>query len=269
MNRIETLFLKLQKNNDKALISFVTAGDPSLSTTKKMVLKIASSGADIIELGVPFSDPLADGPVIQKSALRSLERGTTLKKIIDLVKEIRRETQIPLVLMSSYNPIFVYGEEDFCRDAVEAGVDGVIVPDLPPEEAHSLKGFAEKNGLSTIFLLAPTSDIKRIEIISKIGSGFLYYVSMTGVTGAALTVLEEVRAKVREIKNVTEKPLCVGFGVSTPEQAKEIASFSDGVIVGSAIVKMVEEMGEDPRLVDRVGDFVKVLKTSISPVPQN
>jgi len=269
MNRIENLFCNIRKNNEKALIPFITAGDPSLEATKKMVLRIAASGADIIELGVPFSDPLADGPVIQKSALRSLQNGTTLKKIIGLAKEIRRESQIPLVLMSSYNPIFVYGEEAFCRDAVEAGVDGVIVPDLPPEEAQSLKGFAEKKGLATIFLLSPTSDLKRIEIISKIGNGFLYYVSMTGVTGAALTVLEEVRAKVKEIKNVTEKPLCVGFGVSSPEQAREIASFSDGVIVGSAIVKMVEEMGEDPRLVDRVGDFVKVLKASISSAPLN
>ncbi len=263
MSRIDTLFEGLRKEGKKALIPFITAGDPSLETTKKMVARIADSGADMIELGVPFSDPLADGPVIQKSALRSLNNGTTLKKIIGLVKEIRKENSVPLVLMSSYNPVFVYGVEAFCRDAAKAGVDGVIIPDLPPEEAEDLTNYAGQYGIDTIFLLAPTSCRARIKMISEKDRGFLYYVSMTGVTGSRLTAINEIQEKLEEIRSITDKPLCVGFGISNPEQAKEVAAISDGVIVGAAIVRMVEKFGEEEGLLDKVGELVRSLKSAI------
>lgn len=263
MSRIEALFENLKREEKKALIPFITAGDPSLAGTKKLALKAAESGADILELGVPFSDPLADGPTIQKSALRALRAGTTLKKIIQLVKDIRKEVSIPLVLMSSYNPVHAYGVEAFCRDAAVAGVDGVIIPDVPPEEAGELQKPAQEHEIDIIFLLAPTSSRARIEMISNHGGGFLYYVSLTGVTGSRAIETSEIREKLEEIRKVTDKPLCVGFGISGPEQAGEIASFSDGVIVGSAIVRMVEEMGEDESLPEKVGAFIRSLKNAI------
>lgn len=263
MSRIDVVFGNLRKKGFKALIPFITAGDPDISTTIKLVNKIAASGADIIELGVPFSDPLADGPTIQRSALRSLCAGTTLRKIIDAVKEIRKDVNIPIVLMSSYNPIFVYGLERFCVDASQAGVDGLIIPDLPPEEAADLKMEADKNNLDTIFLLAPTTGKERLKFISDQGRGFLYYVSITGVTGARSIAIKEVQEKVSEIKKITGKPICVGFGISTPEQASEISTFADGVIVGAAIVRMVENVGGEDILFSKVGDFVRSLKDAI------
>lgn len=263
MSRIETLFKELRREGRQALIPFITAGDPTLDTTKALVKKIAESGADIIELGVPFSDPLADGPVIQRSALRSLSAGTTLKKILNMVGEIRKEINTPIVLMSSYNPVFVYGLERFCADASQAGVDGFIIPDLPPEEAVDLKAEADKRDIDTIFLLAPTTGEGRIKFISGQGRGFLYYVSLTGVTGSRTLAAKEVEERLAAIRKITGKPICVGFGISTPEQAKEIACFSDGVIVGAAIVRMVEELGEGDALLEKVGDFVRSLKDAI------
>lgn len=263
MSRIDATFENLRKKGCKALIPFITAGDPDITTTIKLVRMIAASGADIIELGVPFSDPLADGPTIQKSALRSLCAGTTLKKILVAVREIRKDVNIPIVLMSSYNPIFVYGLKNFCVDASKAGVDGFIIPDLPPEEAADLKMEADKNNLDTIFLLAPTTGEDRIKFISGQGRGFLYYVSLTGVTGSRSIAMKEVQEKVLEIKKITGKPICVGFGISTPEQAREISSFADGVIVGAAIVRMVEEDGGEDTLFSKVGDFVRSLKDAI------
>ncbi len=263
MSRIESLFENLRKDGKKALIPFITAGDPSLNTTKKLAIEVAAAGADIIELGVPFSDPLADGPTIQKSALRALQTGTTLKKIIRLVEDVRTKVTLPIVLMSSYNPVFAYGVEAFCRDAALAGVDGIIIPDLPPEEAGDFKEGAKRNGIDTILLLAPTSSQARIKLISQNGGGFLYYVSLTGVTGSRSIEIHEIRDKLEEIKKITNKPLCVGFGISNPEQAGEIASFSDGVIVGSAIVKMIEKLGEDESLPKKVGDFVRSIKNAL------
>lgn len=262
-SRIEKTFNKLKQNNQKALIPFITAGDPDLDTTKRLVIEMEKVGADIIELGVPFSDPIADGPAIQKASYRSLKAGTTLKKIIGLVKELRRTTEIPLVLMTYYNPVFKYGISEFVRDATDAGVDGIIIPDLPPEEGEGIIEEGKRRGLNTIFLLAPTSTKERIKMVASVSTGFIYYVSLTGVTGARETLPETVEASVNKIRKATDKPIAVGFGISTAEQARRIAAFADGVIVGSAIVNVIEKNLGKPDLIEAVSDFVKTLKEGI------
>ncbi len=262
-SRIEEKFKKLKEANQKALIPFITAGDPDLDTTKRLVIEMERAGADIIELGVPFSDPIADGPAIQKASYRSLKSGTTLKKIIGIVKELRRTTEIPLVLMTYYNPVFKYGISEFVRDATDAGVDGIIIPDLPPEEGEGIIEEGKRHNLNTIFLLAPTSTKERIKIVASASTGFIYYVSLTGVTGARKSLPETVEASVNKIRKATDKPIAVGFGISTAEQAKRIASFADGVIVGSAIVNVIEKNIDKPDLIEKVSGFVKDLKSGI------
>ncbi len=262
-SRIEEKFKKLKEANQKALIPFITAGDPDLETTKRLVIEMERAGADIIELGVPFSDPIADGPVIQKASYRSLNAGTTLKKIIALVKELRRTTEVPIVLMTYYNPVFKYGVSEFVGDATDAGVDGIIVPDLPPEEGEGIIEEGKRHNLNTIFLLAPTSTKERIKIVASVSTGFIYYVSLTGVTGARKSLPETVEASVNKIRKATDKPIAVGFGISTSEQAKRIASFADGVIVGSAIVNVIEKNIDKPDLIEKVSGFVKDLKSGI------
>ena len=262
-SRIEEKFKKLKEANQKALIPFITAGDPDLDTTKRLVIEMERAGADIIELGVPFSDPIADGPAIQKASYRSLKSGTTLKKIIGIVKELRRTTEIPLVLMTYYNPVFKYGISEFVRDASDAGVDGIIIPDLPPEEGEGIIEEGKRHNLNTIFLLAPTSTKERIKIVASASTGFIYYVSLTGVTGARKSLPETVEASVNKIRKATDKPIAVGFGISTAEQAKRIASFADGVIVGSAIVNVIEKNIDKPDLIEKVSGFVKDLKSGI------
>ena len=262
-SRIEEKFKKLKEANQKALIPFITAGDPDLDTTKRLVIEMERAGADIIELGVPFSDPIADGPAIQKASYRSLKSGTTLKKIIGIVKELRRTTEIPLVLMTYYNPVFKYGISEFVRDATDAGVDGIIVPDLPPEEGEGIIEEGKRHNLNTIFLLAPTSTKERIKMVASVSTGFIYYVSLTGVTGARKSLPETVEASVNKIRKATDKPIAVGFGISTAEQAKRIASFADGVIVGSAIVNVIEKNLDKPDLIETVSGFVKDLKSGI------
>ena len=262
-SRIEEKFKKLKEANQKALIPFITAGDPDLDTTKRLVIEMERAGADIIELGVPFSDPIADGPAIQKASYRSLKSGTTLKKIIGVVKELRQTTEIPLVLMTYYNPVFKYGISEFVRDASDAGVDGIIIPDLPPEEGEGIIEEGKRHNLNTIFLLAPTSTKERIKIVASASTGFIYYVSLTGVTGARESLPETVEASVNKIRKATDKPIAVGFGISTAEQAKRIASFADGVIVGSAIVNVIEKNIDKPDLIEKVSGFVKDLKSGI------
>lgn len=262
-SRIEKKFKKLKEANQKALIPFITAGDPDLDTTKRLVIEMEKAGADIIELGVPFSDPIADGPAIQKASYRSLNAGTTLKKIIGIVKELRSTTEIPLILMTYYNPLFKYGISEFVKDAIDAGVDGIIVPDLPPEEGEGIIEEGKRHGLNTIFLLAPTSTKERIKIVASVSTGFIYYVSLTGVTGARVSLPETVEAAVNKIRKATDKPIAVGFGISTPEQAKRIAAFADGVIVGSAIVNIIEKNIGKPDLIETVSGFVKDLKKGI------
>ena len=239
------------------------AGDPDLSTTQALVLALEQSGADIIELGIPFSDPLADGPVIQRASDRSLRNKTSLRAVMDLVRTLRRQTQIPLVLMSYYNPIYKYGEEKFAEDALAYGVDGVIIPDLPPEEAGQLIQISKRIGLDTIFLLAPTSTRERIRRVSESSRGFIYYVSLTGITGAALSSVREIKAKLQEIRRYSTKPIAVGFGISTPAQASQVARWADGVIIGSALVKLVESHLQDSRLVKMIGEFVQRLRRGV------
>lgn len=264
MSRIRNCFQKLNEKKQKALVAFITAGDPDLPTTGRIFSVLEKSGADIIELGVPFSDPLADGPVIQASSLRALNSGTNLKKIIHLVDEIRQGSQLPIVLMTSYNPVFVYGQNQFVDDAVKAGVDGVIIPDLPPEEAEEFLAVADQQGLEMIFLLAPTSTEDRVKMIANQSRGFIYYISLTGTTGVKTAVAKNLQAKVQAIKNIAELPVLVGFGISGPEQAREASSLSDGVIVGSAIVRLIEQ-NEDPAERDsKISAFVSSVKQAIS-----
>ena len=263
MSRIREKFEELRKNREKAFIAFITAGDPDLATTKSLVLELERRGVDIIELGVPFSDPLADGPTIQAASERALKNKVSLRDVLDLVKDLRRKTQIPLALLTYYNPVYKYGLERFVGEAVKGGVDGVIVPDLPPEEGKDLRNFSQKMGLDTIFLVAPTSTIKRIRLASRYSSGFIYYVSLTGVTGAREKLAEAIKLTINRIRRLTGKPIAVGFGISRPDQVREIASFADGVIVGSAIVRKVEENLGRKGLVREVGKFVGELVAGI------
>jgi tryptophan synthase alpha chain len=263
VSRIQKRFDWLKSKSEKALVAFITAGDPDLATTPELFSVIEEGGADIIELGVPFSDPLADGPVIQAASQRSLKSGTTLKKIIQLVRDIRKSSQLPIVLMTSFNPVFVYGQEAFVKDAVDAGVDGVIIPDLPPEEAGEFDALAKPKNLDLIHLLAPTSTPDRIEMVGTQSRGFVYYVSLTGVTGARDSIATGVEDKVTQIKQATSLPVLIGFGISGPEQAKAASGFSDGVIVGSAIVRMIQETPDPAERKEKLKVFVRSMKQSL------
>lgn len=255
--KITTTFDHLKTENKKAFIPYIMAGDPDLDTTTEQVLMLEKCGADIIELGVPFSDPLADGPTIQRAAERALNAGITLRKIIPFVKNLRQQTQIPIVLMTYYNPVFKYGEKQFIEDAVNAGVDGVIIPDLPPDEASDFIDLSHKSNLDTIFLVAPTSTENRVKKIIAASSGFIYYVSITGTTGSKLVLHETFMEHLALIRSLTTKPIAVGFGVSTPEEAYKVSRVADGVIIGSAIVKMFYEHPA------RTEDFIKALRKAI------
>lgn len=259
-SRIDCAFEKLRDRREAALIVYVMAGDPSLGETEQLVLELEEAGADLIELGVPFSDPIADGPVIQQAAERALRSGTSLRKILPMVKELRTKTQVPLVLMAYYNTIHAFGTERFCREAVEAGVDGLIIPDMPPDEAGPLKGPAENSGLQLIFLLAPTSTDDRRAFVARQSKGFVYYVSLTGITGAKLSNIDDVGRNVAKIRRVSKTPVAVGFGVATPDDAAKVSAIADGVIVGSAVVKRIAAHQHETRMVKEVGNFVRSLK---------
>ena len=268
MNRIEWVFKKL-KNKRAAFIPFVVAGDPDLKTTEALVLKMAECGADIVELGVPFSDPLADGPTIQTASQRALKNGVNLKEIFRMAERLKG-ISTPLVLMTYFNPVFQYGLKSFAEDCHRHGIDGVIIPDLPPEEAGPWIQEAKPFKLGTIFLTTPTSSPDRIRLASRYSRGFLYYVSITGVTGARGKLPDHLEPALKQIKEQSRKPVAVGFGISTPEQVKEVSRIADGVIVGSAIVKIIEENLEGSDLVNRVGDFVSSLAEALAgtcPVP--
>lgn len=251
-SRITKTFKRLKKEGKKAFIPYIMAGDPSLERTKDIVRLFEECGADIVELGVPFSDPLADGPTIQRASERALKNGVTLRKVISLVSELRRgekdlrqKTQIPLVLMTYFNPVFKYGIDNFIKDAKDAGVDGMIVPDLPPDEAEDFIQQSRKAAIDTIFLLAPTSTEDRIKKVAKASSGFIYYVSITGITGASLLLDGSMEELILKIRKYTDRPIAVGFGVSTPMEASAVARVSDGVIIGSAIVKRLHETPDE------------------------
>jgi tryptophan synthase alpha chain len=240
--RIDARFTALKREKRPALITFVTAGDPDLVTSKAILEDLVKAGADIIELGMPFSDPMADGPVIQASSQRALKAGQTMVKTLEMVRDFRSENDTtPIVLMGYYNPIYVYGNERFIKDAKAAGVDGLIVVDVPPEADDELCLPALKAGLNFIRLATPTTDKARLPAVLQNTSGFVYYVSITGITGAAAPVVNDVHSQVKRIKSETPLPVVVGFGVRTGEQAKAIAKGADGVVVGSAIVSSIEK----------------------------
>jgi tryptophan synthase alpha chain len=266
ISKLDRTFVQLRQKGEKALIAYVMAGDPSLQETEQLVVELEQAGADIIELGVPFSDPIADGPVIQQAAERALRSGTSLRAIISMVARLRVRTQIPLVLMAYYNSIHAFGPERFCQEAAQAGVDGLIMPDMPPDEAGPLKGPAAAAGLPLIFLLAPTSTAERRTFVARQSQGFVYYVSLTGITGAKLPDLADVSKNVEKIRRVTHVPVAVGFGVATPEDAAKVAAIADGVIVGSAIVKLIAAHRQKPEMVKRVAEFVRSLKNAMRAV---
>ena len=237
MSRIEAVF---KREDHKAFIAYVTVGYPSMWATMQAVPLLAECGCDIIELGIPFSDPLADGTTIQKASFDALQNGVTPKTCLETARKLRSKTDIPLVFMSYYNPIFHYGVEQFCSECEKVGVDGLIIPDLPPEEGAELGDAAEKHGLNLIYLLAPTSTGERTKLVADKSSGFIYLVSVTGVTGARSELPPELSSFVSRVRQSTDKPLCVGFGISTPEQARQVAGIADGVIVGSRIIQLLE-----------------------------
>jgi tryptophan synthase alpha chain len=259
VNRISERFKQLEARREPAFIPFITAGDPSLDMTARIVLELEKAGSDVIELGVPFSDPVADGVVNQEAAQRALKNGVTLHDIVARVKSLRSRTQIPLVLFTYFNPVLAYGLDAFAQDAADAGVDGVLCVDLPPEEAGEYKRLLDARDIATIFLAAPTSSPERIELIAANSTGFLYYVSRTGVTGVRSDVETSVQEMVDRIKAQTATPVAVGFGIGTPAQAAEVGRYADGVIVGSAIVRMIGQYGDAPDMPARVGAFAKQL----------
>lgn len=262
--RIEALFTRLRHEGKKALITFITAGDPDLKTTGQIISRLEESGADIIELGIPFSDPMADGPTIQASSERAVAKGVHLPDVIGLVKSVREKSQVPIVLFGYYNPVFSFGLKRFAVEAKKAGVDGVLIVDLPAEEADELKVELDAVGLDLIFLLTPTSDVSRMKITASKASGFIYFVSVTGVTGARTKLATDIKKYVRMIRKQTDVPVGVGFGISTPEQAAAVCADADGVIVGSAIVNIIAGCSEATERLDKVGRFVASLKKGIS-----
>lgn len=263
-SRIDRRFAALKTEGRAALVTFVTAGDPDFETAKAILLGLPKAGADVIEIGMPFSDPMADGPSIQASSLRALKGGHTMRKTLDLVREFRKtDADTPIVLMGYYNPIYVYPGEKFLDEAVAAGVDGMIVVDIPPEADDELCLPAVERGLNFIRLATPTTDDKRLKTVLKNTSGFLYYVSITGITGAASANPEDVQLQVARLKRATTLPVAVGFGVKTPEQARAIAKSADGVVVGSALVRAIEASltGDGRATGDTAGSVLSVVES--------
>lgn len=256
MSRVSDVF-----QNGKAFIPFVTAGDPDLATTEQLIPAMAEAGADLIEIGIPFSDPIAEGIVIQEADMRALASGTTTDKIFTMVKRVREKINTPLAFMTYINPIFVYGAERFLAKCKECGIDALIVPDMPFEEKHELLSYCHNYGIDLISLIAPTSK-ERITAIAREAEGFVYCVSSMGVTGVRTEITTDIGEMVSLVKKTKDIPCAIGFGISTPEQAKKMASSADGVIVGSAIVRMIAQYGKD--CVGPVCNYVKEMKTAIS-----
>ncbi|HEY9171276.1 MAG TPA: tryptophan synthase subunit alpha [Verrucomicrobiae bacterium] len=265
MNRIVERFAQLRRAGKKGFVVYIGAGDPHLEATRQLALAFDQAGVDVLELGVPFSDPLADGLVNQLAAQRGLESGTTPPKLLETIATLRRESQIPIVLYIYFNLIHKVGLERFIADAARAGVDGLLVLDLPPEEADNYEALMAKAGLCNIYLVAPTTPEDRIALIVKRGAGFIYYVSREGVTGMQTQIADTIGAMTAKIRAHTSLPIAIGFGVSTPEQARTVAGFGDAVVVGSAIVNQIAAHGKSPDLVKRVGAFVRSLADAVKP----
>ncbi|MBI4594083.1 MAG: tryptophan synthase subunit alpha [Candidatus Rokubacteria bacterium] len=273
MSRLDAAFERLRGRGERALVAYLTAGDPSLDVTARLVVEADRRGADVIELGVPFSDPLADGPVIQRAAQRALEAGASLRRVLELVRGLRGEVRAPIALLTYYNPVLAFGLRPFAETAAKVGVDGAIVADLPPEEAGPLAAELEPVGLDLIHLAAPTSTTERLRLIARRSRGFIYLVSLTGVTGERSALPPDLQQQLRSLRLLTTKPVCVGFGIGRPEQVAAVGRLADGVIVGSAIVRLIEQHAQSPDLVARVGAFIAALKAPLrapaSPAPSN
>jgi tryptophan synthase alpha chain len=263
-HRIDHTFDTLRNAHEKAFVAYLTAGDPDLEATGELILALDRAGVDILEIGVPFSDPTADGPVIQAAAQRSLAEGTTLAGILDMIESIRHVTEIPIVLFGYYNPILSFGPEQFARRAVAAGVDGILVVDLPPEESRELRQFTDPHGLDFISLIAPTTSAERTAQIAKDATGFLYYISITGVTGTATPRITDISKEIHQIRGITDMPVVVGFGISTPRQAREIAWCADGIVIGSAFVQLIADNGRSNNLVKIVTEYAKDIKAAVN-----
>jgi tryptophan synthase alpha chain len=264
MSRLSDHFALLRGNGQRALITFLTAGDPDLETSGALILAMAEAGADIIEIGVPFSDPVAEGPTIQRSSERALAGGTSLRRILGLVSQVRPALEIPLVLMGYANPFFAMGPGGFAKAARHAGVDGVIVPDLPPEEGRPFFEACSEQGIEGVLLAAPTTSRERLAMLMRETRGFLYYVSLTGVTGAREGLAAGIERCVRTARELGDAPVCVGFGISTPEHVREVGRYADGVVVGSAIVNRITAADSRAAAVDSVASFVAELKAGLT-----
>ncbi len=266
MNRIVERFARLKQQGQKGFVVYIGAGDPNLAVTRELALAFDGAGVDILELGVPFSDPLADGLVNQLAAQRGLESGTTPRKVLETVGAIRQESQIPVVLYIYFNLLHRHGFQQFIADAARAGVDGLLVLDLPPEESENYESMMRDAGLCVIYLVAPTTPEERIELIVKRGAGFIYYVSREGVTGMQAKVSDSIAPMIAKIRAHTPLPIAVGFGISNPDQARAAATCADAVVVGSAIVNQIAQLGANKELVPRVTEFVKSMATSVKSI---
>ena len=263
--RIEKNLRRSRERGRKSLIIYITAGDPDLKVTEELVYSIAQAGADVVELGIPFSDPLADGPTIQQASYRALKGKVTIPKILSTIEKIRKKSSVPIALMTYYNPIFCYGLDRFVADSKAVGVDGLIVPDLPLEESKELLGITERFGIELISFIAPTSTPQRIAAIAQSARGFIYCVSVTGVTGIRENLSLDVAEMIRKIRPYTDVPLAIGFGISNTKQAKEMIKYTDAIIVGSAVVKIIENYQNDlATMLSQVKDFVRSLKKAIT-----
>lgn len=263
MSRISKLFGRLSSEGRPALIAYLTAGDPGMARTVSLVRALERGGADLIELGVPFSDPVADGPVIQRASDRALKRGATLRGVLGIARQIRAESEIPILLFTYLNPALRHGLETLARDAVDHGIDGCLLTDLSVEEAEDYVAVMRAAGLDTVFLAAPTSSEKRLRLVAEYSTGFVYLVSRTGVTGAQSSLSDAVAPLVRRAREVTELPLAVGFGISRPEHAAAVGAIADGVVVGSAFVRIVEQHSDDPELEGRLERFARELSGAL------
>jgi tryptophan synthase alpha chain len=258
--RIGRKFEELAQRSELGLVAYLTAGDPSIEGTQEIVLRVAEAGADVIELGIPFSDPVADGPTIQRASERALRAGATLEKVIGLVASLRRETHVPLMLFGYFNPILQMGLDNFARKASAAGADGVLITDMTPEESQEYRGAMHANGLDTIFLAAPTSTDERLRRIAEVSSGFLYVISRTGVTGAKDSLPEELPAMVRRARKFTRLPIAVGFGISVPAQVTVLGGIADAAVVGSSLVAEIEKARSVNEAAENAGARVRMLK---------
>jgi tryptophan synthase alpha chain len=263
LNRIDTLFARLKSEGRPAMIAYITGGDPTLDSSAKIAIEMEKAGVDLLELGIPFSDPLADGLTIQMAAGRALAAGASVPGILDLVREIRKSSQIPIVLFAYLNPVYIYGFEKFQKDATAAGADGLLLLDLPPQEAARNSELASDHGLKTIRLIAPTTPLERLMEITDAAEGFIYYVSREGVTGEQSSLSTDIAERVAAIRALTKVPVAVGFGISNPEQAATVAGLADGVVVGSAIVRQIAEIGDTPELPFKIADFVRPIAEAV------